>query len=378
MKRLLTVALWAALSCLVLAPMARAADGDGPKPPAPPPAPKEGDGPRPGQPGPGDRGGPLKMIQDILGKLTLTADQTTAIKELTDKFQADMKANFEKNADAIKALQEKMLAAKAAKDEAAMKELRQQVQKLMPPMEAKIKELTDQIKSSLTDEQKAAFDKAVAEARKQGSPPPPMRPGAVVELVLNNPDKVGLTDEQKTKLQGLLDTFRDAMKKLGDGATEKDRRDLGDKLLADAKAVLDQPGQLEKVKALLEANRPGPGGPGERLQRVLGQLTLTDDQKKAVGDLVTAFQASMKDAKPEDRPGLVKKLITDVRAVLTADQQTKFDELMKEGPKPPPGDGPKPPPPGDGPKAGPRDGPKPPPAPPLSPTRPPGKDGGRR
>ena len=342
MRNRLAIGALAILGCLLLAPVVFGQDAGGnpPTPPPPPPAPREG--------------GPINVIKDTVAKLGLTDDQSKQVNDLIAKFQADMKANYEKNGDALRQLETDIKAAKEAGDKAKIQDLQAQRAKLLPDMRAKTEDLVKQIKSILTDEQGKKFDAALKEAfQKQPGPPPP---GGIVERILKQADTYKLTDEQKSKIQDLLKAYQDAMKNAQGADGEKTRKDLGAKLLTDVKALLtaDQVAMAEKMFA-----PPPPREAG--LAKALSQLTLTDDQKAKLADLKGKLQDAMKNAaSKDDRRALGQKYMQDVENLLTADQKDQVRKIMSS-----PGDGSKGPGPGgDRPKGGDRPNTNPPAEPP--------------
>ena len=62
-----------------------------------------------------------------------------------------------------------------------------------------------------------------------------------------------------------------------------------------------------------------------RIDEVVGGLT--DDQKSKIKDIITANMQKMRDAAPEDRRQIWREQHAQIRAVLTPDQQKKFDEM---------------------------------------------------
>jgi len=69
------------------------------------------------------------------------------------------------------------------------------------------------------------------------------------------------------------------------------------------------------------------GGPEMMVNRIDEQVGgLTADQKKKVTDIVTANVAKMRDAAPEDRRTIMQGQRDQIRAVLTAEQQKKFED----------------------------------------------------
>lgn len=68
----------------------------------------------------------------------------------------------------------------------------------------------------------------------------------------------------------------------------------------------------------------------ERLDKAVGGLT--DDQKTKITDIVTANQEKAKAATTrEERMDIMKGQHDQIRAVLTADQQAKFDAMPMRG-----------------------------------------------
>ena len=106
----------------------------------------------------------------------------------------------------------------------------------------------------------------------------------------------------------------------------------------------------------------GPGGPGgrrggmmnpeERLKRMTADLNLTADQQAKIKTLMDSEKTKMDalrddtsvegDAKREKAMGIRKDTNTQIRAVLTADQQAKFDKQQEEMRNRRRGDGPPP------------------------------------
>jgi len=90
--------------------------------------------------------------------------------------------------------------------------------------------------------------------------------------------------------------------------------------------------------------------PEKRIEQLDKALSLTADQKAKIRDIyVKAREEAVKareeakDLAPEERRAkmmeMIKAIQDQVRAVLTPDQQTKFDALPKPGPGGPRGEG---------------------------------------
>lgn len=104
--------------------------------------------------------------------------------------------------------------------------------------------------------------------------------------------------------------------------------------LADAAA---KDGAAKDAKPHAGGRREGKGGP---LQAAIKELGLTDAQKAQVKEIMAANRPKMKairddatldrKAKREQQKALLEESITKVRAILTAEQQAKFDTLVAE------------------------------------------------
>ncbi len=176
---------------------------------------------------------------------------------------------------------------------------------------------------------------------------------------------LGLTEAQITSIRDIVTKFRTDSGAVRQGeCTDAEKQTKTDALKATAttgiKAVLTEAKveaakQDEVVKALLERRtRGGPGGPGGPgagtnpganrgggafMQRLLDQLDLTADQKTKIEALQKANQDAVKainddttltpEVKRTKTNELRTKLMTDIKAMLTPEQITKLDELMK-------------------------------------------------
>jgi Spy/CpxP family protein refolding chaperone len=109
---------------------------------------------------------------------------------------------------------------------------------------------------------------------------------------------------------------------------------------------------------------PAPEHHGRRggfvLEELTQKLSLTPDQQKQVGDLIKSSREQLKtlheddSMSDEDKRAKMKEITSatrsQIRAVLTPEQQAIFDKLPTRGPRPPQGAAPggTPPPPADG------------------------------
>jgi len=127
---------------------------------------------------------------------------------------------------------------------------------------------------------------------------------------------VGLTDEQKGKIEEIR---KAAMAEIKD-AKPTERREIFAKMRKDIHAVFTEE-QLAKLKKAREE-----GGRGKR-----PDLGLTDEQKAKMAEIRKAAAAKMKDAKPEDRKGIMEDARKEMEAILTPEQLEKFKKMRAGG-----------------------------------------------
>jgi Spy/CpxP family protein refolding chaperone len=154
-------------------------------------------------------------------------------------------------------------------------------------------------------------------------------------------DQVGLTDEQKKKMEDMRADFTKQL----ESATPETRRDVFTKMRTDMENILtpEQKTKMEELRAQRGGGRgfggpggdnAGPGGPNRGsmfpFQPLLDRIKLTDDQKAQV----TKLQREA-----------IEKLFNDIRdKVLTPEQREELKKLRAEQPAPQPAPGaPKPP-----------------------------------
>ncbi|HVK02108.1 MAG TPA: hypothetical protein VM490_01415 [Armatimonadaceae bacterium] len=160
---------------------------------------------------------------------------------------------------------------------------------------------------------------------------------------------VGLTDEQKGKIEPLVAKFREETRAIGSDVTPEQRREkvqaLNQKFLSDVEAVLT-PEQKTKFQAELQKARQNAGNPAARIPQ---QLNLTEEQKtkaepilKEFGDAWTKLQQDRtveRAARTEKTQALVADLKTKLRPILTPEQQKQLEEIRFGGGRGPGGAG---------------------------------------
>jgi Spy/CpxP family protein refolding chaperone len=248
------------------------ARGEDVKPPADAPKPEQKDGQRPGGPegrgGGGDRprmepGRILDRVQETLKDLNLSDDQKTKIKTIIDKARTDLQA--------------------AMKDQnQAPEDRRQKVREALAPVREKINEVLDETQRDKLREkmQREGFrgpgererggdgaDKPKGDrperpegAGRPGRPGgpdgaggPPRRgdgPGPGMGRLRENLDKLGLSDDQRKKVDSLLSETEKKVRE----AMENSKKQL-DEILTDE--------QKQKLKEMMAPQRGGRGERGE-------------------------------------------------------------------------------------------------------------------
>ena len=152
-----------------------------------------------------------------------------------------------------------------------------------------------------------------------------------------------LTDEQKTKITAIHDKYAEDAKALRpapgaqpDPANREKRRELTNKANADIEAVLNDE-QKAKLKDVLQemGMLRSAGIPLE----LVGDLKLTDDQKKQMAAIMADTQEKMRGLSPEDRRAKGREMMQEARtkmeAVLTDEQKAMIEKYRKEHPPEP-------------------------------------------
>ncbi len=226
-----------------------------------------------GRRGPGGRGmgaqrfDPKAELAQMTEKLKLDEAQQASIGKLLEDQQTKMNDMREKmrptdeQREKMDAMREEMRRRARAGDDAKMQELRGQMREAMggrmeemrKTMEENHKALHDGITAQLRDDQKADFDKMWQARMDQmrrgpGGPGGPDRGPAALKSVVDKLDD--LTADQKTQIETIFKTFREATKdKSGPPSPE-----VGRKLQEDVMGVLTE-GQKAKVEKALEGQR---------------------------------------------------------------------------------------------------------------------------
>ena len=134
-----------------------------------------------------------------------------------------------------------------------------------------LEKLRTDVEASLNEEQLQALKKKMSELRPGGQRPvgegngPAPRPGQLFERFHENLSKLGITDEQKTKIDSILADTKKQFEEIRDDLMNGDQaaREKMGELMGDMRRqvgeILTQE-QRDKLRELMP--QPGPGGPG--------------------------------------------------------------------------------------------------------------------
>ena len=178
---------------------------------------------------------------------------------------------------------------------------------------------------------------AEKEARKKGPDGAQGRPGA--RGFQGNLDELNLTDEQKSKVEAFQQEQREKFQGLRDAAPEE-RREKMQKLqeasTAKMKEVLtpEQFAKWEKSRAAGAGGAPGLAGGRERMQKMMDELNLNEDQKEKVRAAMQEQGQGLRDVSPEERREKFQKsqekMTAKMKEILTKEQFEKWEKSRGE------------------------------------------------
>ncbi|MCG3178416.1 MAG: hypothetical protein BIFFINMI_00743 [Phycisphaerae bacterium] len=309
MNRLIKWALTATAGLLLAVPFAALAADEAPATDAP-----KTDAPR----RPAARPGGDRAMVGLFEGMNLTEDQMAKVREALKNVREN-----DPNVAKRQELRQQISDAEKAGDKAKVEELRKQMEELTPKPGELGSKMSEAVKPLLTEEQFKQFQANLEKATAGRNQRPGMRGGSFQELL----GQLNLTDDQKSKIEELNKALREAM---GKATTPEARRDLMQKHEADVKALLTD----EQKTKLAELQKKAQDERGQAMiDRLKTGLSLTDEQVAKVTDLQNALRDAMSKADtPEARRDLFQKYQTDVKALLTDEQKTKYDQLNTRRP----------------------------------------------
>ncbi len=253
-----------------------------------------------------------RMVKD----LDLTAEQQKQVKQILDTHQQAIENWMKENGEDLKALREQMRKARKDKDHEALKGLRKKMADGTKGRRELHAALRKQIDAVLTDKQKAQAKKM----RYQ-------RYRAVIgaRMVHRALGQVNLSNEQKEKVKKIVADTKTAADK---AKTPKEKGELWQKAVKTIKSDVLTKEQAKKFEqALLRMRRR------QRQMSLFGALNLTEDQKAKSKKIRETYREKIKDAKPEERRELIKKMREELESILTDEQKAKAKKHRERGRK---------------------------------------------
>ena len=133
---------------------------------------------------------------------------------------------------------------------------------------------------------------------------------------------LGLTDEQKEKMDAIRKGVREKMK----DAKPEERKAIIEGMKAEIEKILTKE-QLEKFKKARHGGRRGRGPGG------MPDIGLSDDQKAQIQDIRKKAMAAAKEAKGEARKAIFEKMKKDIHALFTEEQLEKLKKAHGDRPR---------------------------------------------
>ncbi len=253
------------------------------------------------------------LHERILKELDLTADQQAQVKQILETHKQAVENWQKENAEELKALREQMEKARAEKDTEAVKSLREKSAKIFKGRQELQESLNKQIKAVLTDEQKEKFENLSRLVRSA------VIGAQQIRTALRGLD---LNDEQKEKIKKIIAETGEAAGKV---ETPKGKLELWQKAVQTIKSDVLTEEQVKKFEQAMNQMRQGRG-----LMGPMADLNLTDDQKEQMEKIEAKYRDQIKNAGPEDRRELMKKMRDEMNSVLTDEQKAKVKKNREE------------------------------------------------
>ncbi len=263
------------------------------------------------------------LYERLVKELNLTADQQAQVKQIIETHKQAVENWQKENGAELKSLHEQMAKAREANDAEAVKALREKLDKIFKGRQELQESLNKQIKAVLTDEQKEKFENLSRLFRRA------VEGVQQIHAALRGLD---LNDEQKEKIKKIIAETEEAAGKV---ETPKEKGELWQQALNTIKSDVLTEEQAKKFEQTLQQMRERRGFMG-----LMADLNLTDEQKAQMEKIEAKYRDQIKNAGPEDRRELMKKMHEEMNSVLTDEQKAKLEERMKnrrqpqEPPKP--------------------------------------------
>lgn len=253
------------------------------------------------------------LYERLVKELNLTADQQAQVKQILDTHRQAVENWQKENAEELKSLREQMDKARAEKDTETLKALRKKMAEGMKGRRELQEAMHKQIKSVLTDEQKEKFENISRMVRRV------VEGARQIHAALRGLD---LNDEQKEKIKKIIAETGEAAGKV---ETPKEKGELWQKALKTIKSDVLTEEQVKKFEQTMNQMRQRRG-----LMGPMAGLNLTDEQKAQMEKIGAKYRDQIKNAGPEDRRELMKKMRDEMNSVLTDEQKAKVKKNREE------------------------------------------------
>ncbi len=252
-------------------------------------------------------------LERMTKNLDLTADQQKQVKQILDTHSQAIENWTKENGENLKSLREQFRKARKEKDAEALKALRKKMADSMKGRRELHAAMRKQIEAVLTDEQKAKAKKMM----RQG-----YRAVVGARMVRRALGQVKLSDKQKAKVKKIVTDTKASADKV---KTLKEKGELWRKAVKTIKSDVLTKEQVKKFEEAMQRM-------GRRYGRTrLGaDLNLTDDQKAKGKKIRETYRDKIKNAKPEERRELMKKMRGELESILTDEQKAKAKKYREE------------------------------------------------
>lgn len=259
-------------------------------------------------------GGDGERMMEALKKLDLTDEQKTQVKQVLETHKQAVENWRKENEEKGKALREKARDAKTRQDRQA---IREEFVKLMQSRRELHEKLIEQLKAILTKEQ---AEKLQGMFGPRGGDGP--RGHGPMDLFLGALRRLELTEEQKTKVRGIMEAAKEAA---GKAETRQDKAKAIKAALDTIREDVLTDAQRQKLTEMREqfAKRHNP----------LAALDLSDEQKGQIEKIMADAKAAADQAETRQEKWKIhmeaRKKIAD--EVLTAEQVGKLKAMHRRG-----------------------------------------------
>lgn len=336
--------------------------------------------PQRGGRGPGHRGprGVERLAQRLAEELNLTDAQRTEFDAIVRQFEEQMSAERDAHREQLRQLASDFREARADGDEARADQIREQMRDVRAARRDAREGFFEQVEPILDDQQKQTLqDLRQRFAERRGARRE--RGGRYREMIQALPERLNLTDDQRTQFDQLLADHREnrgledeetrerymALQQEMQAAREADDRDKMRELFDEMRGLRSAGrrermatffGQLEEIltdeqkttltelrQEMRGGNRRGAGDNSLRsLMRAVQRLRLEGETRQAAQEVLNEARRQERSISRRDedaRQSLFDATKSDLLALLDADQAAEFETLLENAGRRGPGRG---------------------------------------